>query len=91
MATISISVPDEVLREAKARVGKRGHATVEEYLLSFIHALALEGEPIDAETEAALLEGLDSPLVEMTGADWEAKLRRYDERRRGARSRGDAR
>ncbi len=91
MATISICVPDHLLRQARSRVSKRGHATVEDYLLSFIHALALEGEPIDAATEAALLEGLDSPLVEMTDADWDAKLVRYDQRRRTARSRGNVR
>jgi hypothetical protein len=68
-------------------VGRRGHATIEEYLVTFIHSLTMEGEPIDAETEAGLLEGLDSPLEEMTDADWDAKLRRYDERRRDGSSR----
>ena len=44
--------------------------------------------PIDATTEAALLEGLESPAVEMTDADWDAKLRRY-ERRSRRRSAGE--
>ena len=89
MATVTISVPDDVLQAAKQRVGQRGKGTLEECLVNFVRALTLEGEPLDAETEAALLEGLESPLEEMTDVDWENKLRRYEARQQPAPPVGD--
>jgi hypothetical protein len=91
MATVTISVPDEVLKAAKDHVGRSGYGTVEECLVNFVHSLTQDGEPIDEETEAALLEGLESPLEEMTDKDWQAKLRQYDERQRQASPGGDKR
>jgi hypothetical protein len=72
MATLTISVPDGVLGQAKGCLGSNGNDAIEQYLISAIHALALDGTRIDPGTEAALLEGLGSPLEDMTRADWDA-------------------
>jgi hypothetical protein len=84
MATLTLTVPDDLLRRAKARLDKHGNSDkdVQEYLLSVLESLTTEGEPIDADTEAKLLEGLKSPAREMTEADWATKLDRYDARHR---------
>jgi hypothetical protein len=82
MTMLKLSVPDDLMRRVKARLGEKGKANVEEYLLSVMEALTMDGEPIDAETEAKLLEGIDSPRVKMTDSDWRRKLRRYDTKHR---------
>ena len=91
MAMISINVPDSLLEEAK-RVLAPVHRDVEDYLLCALYDLTSEesGCVLDAGTEAALLEGLKSPLIELTEADWESKLRPYGERHRGPCSDDDA-
>ena len=80
MATLTLNVPDELLRGAEERLARRGGGAIEDYLLSALEALRLEAQPIDAETEAKLLQGLQSPLIEMTDADWEGLHRRCDRR-----------
>ena len=82
MATLTLSVPDDLMRRAKARLGKKGKADIKEYLLQVLEALTMDGMPIDAETEAKLLEGLDSPLVRMTKADWDSLKNRARRRKR---------
>jgi hypothetical protein len=75
MATLTLNVPDDILDEARARLGDSSES-VEEFLLSAIEALASEGKPIDAATEAKIREGLDSPRKRADEIDWDAKLRR---------------
>jgi hypothetical protein len=70
MAILTLSIPDDLLKRVEARLGNNGQSEVEEYLLSVLEAIALDGTPIDAETEGKLLEGLASPLEEMTDGDW---------------------
>ena len=82
MATVTLSVPRELLRRASARLARDGREGVQEFLLSALESLALEGQPIDSETEAKLLEGLKTPLIEPDEAHLQAKLRRYDARHR---------
>ena len=82
MASLTLSIPDDLLERAKARLGNNGESEVEEYLLSALEAIALDGTPIDKETESKLLEGLASPLEEMTESDWQAL---HDRAHRGRR------
>ena len=77
MATLTVSVPDDVLRDAEANMA-REH--LEDLLVRTVRAVATGGLPVDPETEAALLEGLDSPLEEMTDADWARLHARADSR-----------
>ena len=76
MATVTLNVPDEILDEARARLGDASPESVEEFLLSALEALAAEGKPIDALTEAKIREGLNSPRKRADEIDWDAKLRR---------------
>ena len=76
MATLTLTVPDRLLRSAKARLGKRGPGEIKEFLLSAIEALALEGTPVSPEERRKLMEGVRSPARRMTDADWDALMRR---------------
>lgn len=81
MATVTLTVPDGLMQDLEARLGEHGTSVIKSYLIARLQDLAYpEGMPIDAETEAALREGIESPLIEMTDVDWEAKVRRYAER-----------
>ena len=82
MARLMLTVPNELLRRARASLVGDRKSDLQAYLLDALEALAVEREPLDKETEAKLLEGLASPLLKMTRADWQAKLRRYDARHR---------
>jgi hypothetical protein len=82
MANLTLSIPDDLLERARARLGTNGESAIEEYLLSALEAIALDGTPIDKETETKLLEGLASPLEEMTQDDWRAL---HDSAHRGPR------
>ena len=82
MAMLTLSVPNELLRRAKARLGKGTKADLQKRLVQILESIAMEGEPLDKETEAKVLEGLESPLLKITERDWQAKLRRFDARHR---------
>jgi len=84
MATLTLSVPDDLLRRVKSTLTRSGNANIKEYLLSVMEAMTMEGEPIDKETEAKLLEGLDSPLLKMTEADWKSLHNRVARHRKPA-------
>ena len=88
MATLTI--PDELLQRVADRLGKDGRANVEQHVLSMLEAFAMDGQPIDAETEKKLLEGLNSPIVSLDDAAWTAKIARYEKRNGNARGRDAA-
>jgi antitoxin ParD1/3/4 len=73
MATLEISLPDDMRAFVESQAAREGHESVGEY----IRALIREAQRRRArqELEAKLLEGLESgPDVEMTREDW-ASLR----------------
>jgi hypothetical protein len=82
MATVMLSVPDELLRRARKRLGSKDRRGINGYLRGALEALAMEGEPLDPDTEAKLLEGLDSPLRKMTDSDWQSLLKRASRARK---------
>jgi hypothetical protein len=86
MATVTLSVPSELLRRASARLGKN-RGDVQDFLLRSLQALSMEGQPVDAKTTAKLIEGIESPLLKPDAAHWRAKLKRYDDRQ-GKRRKG---
>jgi hypothetical protein len=81
MAQLTLSIPDDLLARAKARLAESRQSEVEEYLLSALEAIALDGTPVDNETEKKLLEGLRSPVEAMTESDWQSLHDRADRRR----------
>jgi hypothetical protein len=85
MATVSISIPDQLKDTAESRAREAGFDSLSDYLCALLMAEA--GEPLDAETEAKLLEGLASPAREITRADWEEKMRQVERRLSAAQGR----
>ena len=94
MARLSIEIPEHLRAKAEARAAESGHASVEQYVQALVRSDlegAVEDEDFGApdgltvrsrgDLEAKLLEGLDSPASEMTGADWDAIRRKITERR----------
>lgn len=82
MGKITIDIEDDVLAEARERALLGGYANIEEYLVGAVLALRDEGKPLDAETEAAVLEGLNSPLEEMNDSDWQELRERAESHRK---------
>ena len=78
MATMNISLPDEMKAFIEAQMAAEGYASASEYL----RALVREAQRRQAkrELEMKLLEGLQSPASEMTDADWAALRQRIVER-----------
>jgi hypothetical protein len=82
MTTLTLSVPEALLRRASQRLGKNGRVDVREFLLRSIQSLAMDGKPVSAAEEAKLLAGLNSPLIKADDAFWQTKQRRFDARHR---------
>ena len=79
MATMNISVTDEMKAFVEAQLAEEGYATASEYL----RALIREAQKRKARRalEAKLLEGLQSgPATPMTQEDWDDLERRVWER-----------
>ena len=70
MATMNISLPDEMKAFVEAQMAADGYASASEYL----RALIREEQKRRAKQalEAKLLEGLQGPAVEMTREDWDS-------------------
>jgi hypothetical protein len=87
MAKVTLSIPDDLLDRVIARFGPDSRGDIEEHLLCLIEAFAMDGELLDPEIEKKILEGLESPIVQIDDAAWAAKLARYEQRhhrRKGA-------
>jgi hypothetical protein len=83
MATVTLAIPDELLKRVRSRLSKRGKADIEDFLINALESLTVEGKPVDAVTEKKLLEALESPAIQLDDAAWAAKLANYDKRHRG--------
>lgn len=81
MATMNVSLTDELMAFVEAQAALRGHASAVEY----VQALIREAQKRTAkqELEANLREGMESgPTTEMIPADWDELERQVWERRR---------
>ncbi|MGA8352137.1 MAG: type II toxin-antitoxin system ParD family antitoxin [Isosphaeraceae bacterium] len=77
MTTMNISVPDEMKAFVEAQMAQEGYASASEYLRALIRDA--QKRQAKQELEAKLLEGLQSPVSEMTDADWsDLRQRIYD-------------
>ena len=70
MATITISLPDPLKAFIDAQVAKGSFGSPSEYLQQLVQE-ARKREAYDDWLEERLLEGLNSPVSEMTAADWQ--------------------
>ena len=71
MATMNISVPDEMKAFVEAQMSQEGYASASEYL---DRALIRDAQKRRAkqELESKLLEGLQGPAVLMGSDDWDS-------------------
>jgi len=75
MATMNISLPDEMKAFVEEQAAQRGFGTVSEYLRAMIRE-AQERNAKQERLDALLLEGLDSgPGTPLAKADWD-RIRR---------------
>jgi antitoxin ParD1/3/4 len=79
MATLTITLPDELKEFVEAQAARDGFGSPDEYLAALLrqtrHRIA------KLELDAKLIEGLDSgPATPMTDADWDELKRRVFER-----------
>lgn len=86
MATMNISLPDEMKAFVEGRMAQEGCASASEYLRALIRDA--QKRQAKQELEAKLLEGLQSPASEMTDSDWSALRERIYERNPELRDRG---
>jgi antitoxin ParD1/3/4 len=71
MATMNVSLPEEMKAFVEARAAKEGFGTVSEYLRAIIRDL--QKREAKQELEAKLREALlDGPAEPMTREDWKA-------------------
>jgi antitoxin ParD1/3/4 len=78
MTTMNISVPDEMKAFVESQMNQEGYASASEYLRALIREA--QKRRATQELEAKLLEGLQSPVSEMTDGDWSALRQRvYDQ------------
>ena len=70
MATMNISLPDEMKAFIEAEMAQDGFASASEYLRTLVRDA--QKRKARQELEAKLLEGLQGPTTEMTSADWDA-------------------
>lgn len=71
MATMNISVTDDMKAFVEAQLSREGYASASEYLRSLIRDA--QKRQAKRELEAKLLEGLESgPATSMTREDWDA-------------------
>ncbi|HYE17572.1 MAG TPA: hypothetical protein VEA69_03955 [Tepidisphaeraceae bacterium] len=75
-----VSLPENIKATAEARARAAGFSDLGAYFAALIESGA--GQPIDAATEAALVEGLAQPGREYTRAMWDEKVRRFEQRMR---------
>jgi antitoxin ParD1/3/4 len=75
MATMNISLPDEMKAFVEDQAAKRGFGTVSEYVRSILREVQ-ERQAARERVDALLIAGLESgPATPFTKADWE-RIRR---------------
>lgn len=70
MATMNLSVSDDLMAFVEDQVATGGYASANEFLCALIRDAQKRRAKLEMETK--LLEGLQGPLVEMTREDWES-------------------
>ena len=73
MTTMNISLPDEMKAFIEAQMSQDGYASASEYLRTLVREA--QKRKARQELEAKLLEGLQSPVSEMTDEDWKSMRR----------------
>ena len=77
MPTINISLPDDMEAFIEAQMSQDGYASVSEYFRTLVREA--QKRKARQELKAKLLEGLQSPVSEMTAEDWQSMRREAHE------------
>ena len=85
MATVTLSIPSDLMRVATSRLGGRGQARVKQYLLSSLQCLADDRLTLSPEAIRELMDGARSQSLRATDDYWNRKIRNYN-LRNGRRS-----
>ena len=81
MASVTVTFPDDVYQELKAKLEKHGYS-VEQFLESSLHSFLAAGAPLSPELERKVLEAFESPLLNADQIDWDGKIDRLETRRK---------
>lgn len=73
MTSMNVSLPESMKQFVEEQVEKRAFSTPSEYVRALIREAQVSAQ--QEELERLLLEGVDSPVGEMTSDDW-ASIRR---------------
>lgn len=88
MATMNISIPDEMKAFVEEQTAKKGFGTVSEYMRDLIRGVQLR-QAERQRVDALLLAGLESgPATPLTSVDWES-IRQEIHKRHAARQERD--
>ena len=70
--TVSLTLPQALVRKAQQRLAETGHASLESYVRDLIEA---DAEPplIDEALEATLVKAMEEPGRDVDEIDWDAK------------------
>jgi hypothetical protein len=90
MATVNLSIPADLMKAARSKLGGGGQTHVKQYLLSSLQSLADDRMRLDREGIRALVEGAQSPQISGGDAYWAAKVRAYKKRNTRHAKRGRA-
>lgn len=83
MATIDITIPDELKAFAEAEAARVGHATVGEYMAALLREA--ERRSSKAELEGKLLNALNGPANEVSDGEWDEMDRQFEQRHASGR------
>lgn len=72
MASVTLEIPDELLERMRRATGTSSDADLQDHLLSWFETRLTKNQPLDSLTEKKLLAALETPLTEMTNAEWQA-------------------
>ncbi len=90
MATMNISLPDDMKEFIEAEAARKGFGTVSEYMRTIIRETQ-ERAARRHQVDSLLLEGLDSgPATPLTGADWQSVHRELEVRHTARQGRPNA-
>ena len=91
MATMNISLPDEMKAFIEAQAAAKGFGTVSEYMRALVREVQ-ERTTRREHVDALLLEGLESgPATPLTNSDWETIRREVKKRHASRQGRSDGR
>ncbi|HEY2589384.1 MAG TPA: hypothetical protein VGI81_26800 [Tepidisphaeraceae bacterium] len=83
MATIDVTIPDELKAFAESEAARVGHATVNEYMVALLREA--ERRAAKAELEGKLVHAVNGPAREISEREWDEMDRQFEQRHANGR------